>query len=388
MSFLQQEIPSPRQALTALRERRNLSGPTSPKASGPGPKARPARGGGRGVVGLDIEAGYIAAAETTPGQLGVRRAAAVDLPVDLVRDGEVIDPLGLGEVLKEFFAEHKLPSRVRLGLANQRVVMRTVDLPPIDDAKQLASAVRFQAQEHIAMPLDQAVLEHHSLGIVGTADGPRSRVVLVAARKEMVMRLLTAINHAGLRAEGVDLSAFALIRALHRPGDPGVPTAYVNVGSNANLVIATGTQALFTRVMPYGYEDLIKDLSERRALTREHAQGWLRHVGLVESLEQIEGEPQIAQAAREVLEDGVARLANEVHTSLEFFAGQSGVRTERLTVTGPAVAAPGFADRFGADVGRPLEIRTVPEAVPGAFGSHDPAQFSVAAGLTTSEAFK
>ncbi len=60
------------------------------------------------------------------------------------------------------FAEHKLGKRVRLGVANQRIVMRTIDLPPLTDEKQIASAVQFQAQEHIPMPLDQAVLEHHT----------------------------------------------------------------------------------------------------------------------------------------------------------------------------------------------------------------------------------
>ena len=124
----------------------------------------------------------------------------------------------LADVLRKMFAEHKLAKRVRIGVANQRIVMRTVDLPPLIDAKDLASAVRFQAQEHIPMPLDQAVLEHHSLGLVETADGPRTRVVLVAARRDMIDRLLEAARRAGLRPHGIDLSAFAMIRALHRPG--------------------------------------------------------------------------------------------------------------------------------------------------------------------------
>ena len=75
-------------------------------------------------------------------------------------------------MLRDLFPEHKLGRRVRLGVANQRIVMRTLDLPPMREAKEIASAVRFQAQEHIPMPLEQAVLEHQSLGVVETADGP------------------------------------------------------------------------------------------------------------------------------------------------------------------------------------------------------------------------
>ena len=138
-----------------------------------------------------------------------------------MRDGEVADVDGLATTLKELFAQHKLPKNVRVGLANQRIVMRTIDLPPMTDAKQLASVIRFQAQDHIPMPLDQAVLEHHSLGTVQTPDGERTRVVLVAARRDMVARLVEALRRAGLRPQGVDLSAFAMVRALHRPDRTG-----------------------------------------------------------------------------------------------------------------------------------------------------------------------
>ena len=55
---------------------------------------------------------------------------------------------------------------MRLGVANQRIVVRTIDLPQIEDRKELDAAVRFQAQEHIPMPLEQAVLDFQSLGFV------------------------------------------------------------------------------------------------------------------------------------------------------------------------------------------------------------------------------
>ena len=47
------------------------------------------------------------------------------------------------------------------------------------------------------MPLEQAVLEHHTLGTVDTADGPRTRVVLVAARRDMIEKLLEATRRPG-----------------------------------------------------------------------------------------------------------------------------------------------------------------------------------------------
>ncbi len=383
MSFLQTEIPSPRQALAAMRKRSVSDGPARKRPR----SGLTARVGGRTVIGLDIEPGYLAAVETVPGSVAVKRAAVGELPAGIVHDGEVMDPEALGDALKTFFAENELPTRVRVGLANQRIVMRTVDLPPITDERQLASAIGFQAQEHIAMPLEQAVLEHQSLGIVGTADGPRSRVVLVAARREMVERLLSATQIAGLRLEGVDLSAFALIRALRRPDDGDTQMAYINVGSMTNLAVASDTGCLFTRVIPAGLDSVVNDLSSRRGLTTEHSRGWLRHVGLLRALEEIEGQPEIVRAAREANEAGVASIAAEIRSTLGFYAAQSGRSlTERAIITGAASSVEGFADRLAIELGMPVEVRTVREAQAGAVNGIDPAQLSVAAGLTTAEA--
>lgn len=340
---------------------------------------------GKTVIGLDIEPGYVAAVEALAGRMSVERAATAPLAPGVVREGEVVDVDTLAGVLRQLFAEHKLSRRVRLGVANQRIVMRTLDLPPLQDAKEIASAVRFQAQEQVPMPLEQAVLEHHSLGLVETADGPRTRVVIVAARRDMIDRLLEATRKAGLRPQGIDLSAFAMIRALYRPAATGA-TLYISVGGITNLAVAVETTCVFTRVIAHGTDAIAGELAERRELTLEHAHGWLKHVGLLTPLEDIEGDPEIVIEARAVLEDGVRRIADEVRNSLDFHTMQDGsTGVERAVLTGPAAAVPGFADRFGQEVAVPLEVGLVNEARPGAFGEVDAAQLAVAAGLTVEE---
>jgi type IV pilus assembly protein PilM len=343
------------------------------------------RNAGRNVVGLDIEPGYVAAVQGSAGRVSVQRAASAALPPGAVRDGEVIDMDGLAEVLRGLFAQHKLGKRVRLGVANQRIVMRTIDLPPLTDAKQIESAIRFQAQDHIPMPLDQAVVDHQVLGTIETPDGPRTRVVVVAARRDMIDRLLEAVRRAGLTPQGIDLSAFAMIRALYQPGWTG-PVVYVNVGGITNLAVGEGVTCTFTRTIQYGTESIASELAERRGLTLEHAHGWLNHVGLVEPLESVSGEEEIVTEARTVLTDGARRVGQEVLTSLDFHAAREGsTPLERMVLTGPAVAIAGFAEEVAAQVGLPFEVGLVDEGSPGGFGGVEPGRLAVAAGLTVTE---
>ena len=263
--------------------------------------------------------------------------------------------------------------------------MRTIDLPPLSDEKQIASAVRFQAQDHIPMPLEQAVLEHQTLGLVETPDGPRTRVVLVAARRDMISRLLQATTAAGLRPQGIDLSAFAMVRALYRPELTG-PTVYVAVGGISNLAIANGLTRVFTRVIQHGTESLAGELAERRGLSLEHSHAWLAHVGLKAPIAKIEGEEDIVIEARRILNDGVRRIGDEVRNSLDFYSMQEGAaQVERLVLTGPAISIPGFSEQFGEQVGLYAEVGVVSEARPGGFEGVDAGRLAVATGLTIEE---
>jgi type IV pilus assembly protein PilM len=344
-----------------------------------------AKSSGKTFVGLDIEPGYVAAVEGRPGRVAIERAAVAPLAPGVVREGDVIDVETLANTLKTLFAEHKLNKRVRLGVANQRIVMRTIDLPPLDGAKEIASAVRFQAQDHIPMPLDQVVLEHQSLGIVQTADGPRTRVVLVAARRDMIDRLIEATRSAGLRPAGIDLSAFAMIRALHSPGVTEA-TLYISVGGMTNLAVAVGTTCVFTRVVASGTESMATELAERRQLTLEHARQWLEHVGLLMPIDDVDGDVEIVREARSVLSDGVRRIADEVRNSLDYYVMQEGaIPVERAALTGPAVAVPGFSEQLGGSLSLPLEVRVVDEGRASGLGGAQAGQLSVAAGLTVEE---
>jgi len=236
------------------------------------------------VTGLDIEPGQVIAAEVhLNGGVSVVRACGVPIAPDVVRDGEVSDVEALTEALQKVFTEHKLSRQVRVGVANQRIMVRTIELPPIADPKELEAAVRFKAQDEIPMPPDSVALDFQSLGVVETMSGPRQRVLLVAARRDMVERLLRALEGAGLRPEGIDLAGFALIRALHRPGsDPEAAVLYLHVSGLTNLVVARGVSCVFTRVLGTGLEAIATSVAERCSLPIDEARALVFRVGLTD----------------------------------------------------------------------------------------------------------
>jgi type IV pilus assembly protein PilM len=414
-SFLKADISA--ESLKKLLSSR----PTLPRltggASGPGKRGGRSRAAAT-LVGLDIQPGYVSAVQVrVNGKIEVQRAVGAPLPPDTVREGEVIDGQALTETLRELFAGARLDKRVRVGVANQRTVLRTLELPPLPEGKELATAVRFQAEDQIPMPLESAVLDYQTLGVVDTPAGPRQRVVVVAAQKDMVERLMAAVRAAGLRPEAVDLSAFALIRSLHRAGEHEGRVLYLNVGGLTNMAIADGTVCRFTRVAAGGLESMATAVAERNGIPLAKARELLAAVDLSvpapaptaaepiaepvpeESPTADLSEAQPLQTAepsaprkpeidvRPVLVAGVREIASEVRNSLDFHRSQGGGdEVSTVVLSGAALQIAGFADALQAELTVPVVIRTVALGDAGSVGSVSPERLAVAAGLAVEEA--
>jgi type IV pilus assembly protein PilM len=341
----------------------------------------------KSVVGLDIETASIAATEVrVNGTTEVVGGGVLALETGIFREGEVADPEALGDAIKELFAREKLSRDVRVGIANQRVAVRSMRLPAIDNREELETAIRFQAQDHIPMPLDQAVLDWQVVGHSQDESGERKvDVVAVAARRDMIGQVLSALSAAGVRTIGIDHSAFGMIRALarevgspvgpgqfvsapsyedrvaaHADGVPGVALTenhapaklFCNLGDVTNLAVARGSSCLFTRIAAFGVEGIAQKLAERRRLTVEHSRQWLSHVGLEQPVEAIEGDSEHVSAARDCLADGAARLADEIRVSMDYYLAQEGaVPVESVVVCGPGTRVPGLVERLQRSLG-------------------------------------
>ena len=156
---------------------------------------------GRSAIGLDIGTSGVRAAELSfgKGQVTLEKFGQVALPEGAVRDGEVVDPDAVAAAVKQLWAHTKFSSKkVVIGVANQKVIVRQVDLPwmPPDELKK---SLAFQVQDFVPMPVEQAVLDFHPLEELTAEGGNRVlRGLLVAASRDMVNASLEAVQKAGL----------------------------------------------------------------------------------------------------------------------------------------------------------------------------------------------
>ena len=333
--------------LPAVRGRQGRSGPSRRPARTrielPRARAQQSRRH-KQLVGLKVGSSGIAAATVmNDGAPELVQLARAPLAPGVVVAGEVNDPEALGAALDTLFGEHALPRQsVRVGISSNRIGVRVLDLAGIDDERQLDNAVRFRAQETLPIPIDETVLDYRVIGESVDDEGVRTRrILLVVAYRDLIERYFTACAGAGIKLAGIDLEAFALLRALAppRPADSGHETALVGVSigrERSTFAVSDGRVCEFARVLEWGGSALDEAVADALALPRDEAEERKRALSL-HPLDEAPAGISDAEAtlAREAMRRRLGALAREVGSSLRFYESQEGaLRVDEVAITG------------------------------------------------------
>jgi type IV pilus assembly protein PilM len=290
-------------------------------------------------VGIDLEQNSVAGVQTKG--LTLTHAGVRAIQEGLLFEGEVLNGDLLAEQLKAFWKESGFTGkRFTLGVANQRIVVRTEFFPMIADDKELRPAVEFWANESIPIAPENRILDFDRLDTVVSDDGTaRQRVLIVAAQSDMIQQFTEVAKKAGLTLEGIDLQAFALVRSMaprvafvDQGASTGVEAAaLVNIGKGiTSLAVVVNGAPLFTRVIGRGYETLVDALQANRGIEWNEADVMRMYIGFQGTQPALaDYEPQTVAEVRAVLDDAGEVIADEIRRSVDYY--------QSLEISGPVV---------------------------------------------------
>ncbi|WP_199424065.1 type IV pilus assembly protein PilM [Actinotalea solisilvae] len=322
-----------------------------------------------GVIGLDIGTTRVRAAEVVFGGGGrgvnaqptLVRYGEAPLPPGAVRDGEVADQATVSGTIRQLWAEARFPSKdVNIGVGNQRVVVRELDLPWMPPS-QVRASLPFQVQELLPMSTDEAVLDYYA---TGETDGPNGRMLqgmLVAATRDTVNANVMAVETAGLRPQLVDLNPFALMRSVVR-GDLAQRTVgVVDIGARVTQVIISAHGApQFVRMLPSGGQNVTEAVAGALQVSGVDAENIKREVGVGFAVA-----PELMPAA-EAVNSVVRPLIEAIRNTFVYYAGNHpGAGIDVVVLTGGGSHLPGLgqylssASRLAVTIGDPLSTLKV-----------------------------
>jgi type IV pilus assembly protein PilM len=312
----------------------------------------------RTAIGLDIGTSVVRAVELSYGRSGttLERFGQLVLPPGAVLDGQVVDEDVVATSLRKLWQASDLShKRVVLGVANQRVIVRQLELPWLPKG-ELQASLPFQVADLLPLPVDQTVLDFFPLEeIADSATGSRTlKGLLVAAARDTVLANVRCVEQAGLRVESVDLTPFAVLRALGRHTVAEVETeALIDIGARVtNIVVHSGGAPRFVRILLVGGQDVTDAVSEQLAVPLAQA----------EVMKQAVGRGGLEAGFDAALNDLVRTVAatsqefvTEIRGSLDYYAASSPeARVERIVVTGGGSRLDGILDRLAAATRLPV----------------------------------
>ena len=341
--------------------KRELSFGGKPKGATGSQKASQSVKRTKRITGLKIGASQLAAAQIrNNGTPELVQLARQELAPGIIVGGELRDPEALADALKTFFKDSKLPRQdVRLGIANNRIGVRIFEIGGIDDVKQLENAILFRAHEALPIPIDEAVIDWHVLSEQPDDEGGITRrILLVVAYRDLVDRYVVACKKAGIKLVGIDLEAFALLRALSEPlpdeaGPSNAAVVVVAVGHDrSTFAVSDGRVCEFTRVLDWGGASLNVAIARELNIAPSEAEPIKRGLSLThgdtpEGLSEDEG-----NRARSAVQRQLESFARELVSSLQFYQNQPGsLGIGELVLTGGTVHLHGLAEQLQGLIG-------------------------------------
>lgn len=303
------------------------------------------------VIGLDIGSSSVKVVEfDVQGREPklVRYAQAPILPEAIV-DSEIIDRQAVVETIQNLFDEQGIKARsVATAVSGRAVIVKKIWMDRLEpnDAR---SAIQWEAEQHIPYDINDCTLDFQILK--SEEDAKQMEVLLVAAKKDMVLAHADLIREAGLNPEIIDVDAFALQNAVlaNYELDEDEAAALINVGAEeTNLNIVRAGVPLYTKDLPLGTATLLETLKRNYALGHEEAEGILHGMDMGSEID-----IDLPAAVCDVFED----LASAVERAAAFLKSSGEAdQISRILIAGGGAVLPGLRDFLASREQVPVEV--------------------------------
>lgn len=284
--------------------------------------------------------------------------------------------------LQSTFKEYKLPTGgLHVSLPESMVATKIVTMPLLSDA-ELASAIQWQVEQHIPIPLEEMQYEYTVLRRAERNDPKQDMdVLMIGTHKRSVQALADQLLDAGLDVVEMETDTLAHLRVVEARLQQPEHIAIVHIGSSTTTVTLLYQGILsFVRSFPVAGSLFTRAIERGVGLDAQRAEEYKRTYGLL--AEPLEGR------VRTALLPIVNSLADEVQKTLRFFAGQHpGEKIQRVFVSGGSLYLPDLLPYLSQF----LSTEIVPVELVGREGVtfKEPVQqdsrFVVAAGMTMKE---
>ena len=233
------------------------------------------------------------------------------------------------KAIKDAHAELGLTkNKIITSISGPAVIVRYVEMPSMTD-EELASATKFEAEKIIPYNISEVELDSSK---VEDLSGNKMRVVIVAAKKDLIDSQLKMIHEAGLEPLLVDVDSFAVMKAFMNAGiNNDAVCGLLNIGAKrTNLNIIKGEISYLSRDISIGGDDITRAISDNLSISVGESDK-IKEEKLSKFLQLTAEEKKGIEAP---LEEVLSRLTDEVRLSFDFYENHYASNVDKVYISG------------------------------------------------------
>jgi type IV pilus assembly protein PilM len=240
-------------------------------------------------------------------------------------------------------------SDVNIALPESQVFTRVIEVPSLSQ-RELSSAIRWEAEQYIPMPIDQVNIDYTILRDARDTATGKMDVLLVAAPKTLVNRYMNIIDQLNLTPISAETEIIASSRALVRSTPTLKYIMVVSFGAQTtDIAIIRSGIILFTRSVAAGGDSLSRALTQTLDFNLIQAEEYKKTYGLSASV--LEG--KLLTAFRPIMDT----IIEEIRRAIGFFEEkQKGDHIEAILLSGGSAKLPGLVPFIAESLGVEVQI--------------------------------
>lgn len=234
-----------------------------------------------------------------------------------------------------------------IALPESLVFTRVIEVPQLSE-RELTTAIRWEAEQYVPLPLDQVNLDFTILRDSKETGTGKMEVLLVASPKALIDKYLTILDRADLNPVAAETEIISASRALVRTVMNVKTTMVVSLGAQTtDLAILRNGVLAFTRSISAGGEALSRALVQGLDFNQLQAEQFKQTYGLEKN--QLEG--KILTAVKPIMDT----IISEIRRAIAFYQEKySTEKVEVILITGGTAKLPGMvlyiAEATGVEV--------------------------------------
>jgi len=295
---------------------------------------------GKRIVGLDIGPSSIKLVQLFPDSTGFSLGAVgkIATPQNSLYSESEMDHKKLAQVIANLFKESRATiSSLSISLMESQVVTKIIEMPLLSD-NELASAIKWEAEQYIPWPIDDVSLDwqiiNKPINEVKAVDS-KMQVLLVAAPTALINRYVKILQMANLEVVSVETEVLSLARSVFLCDTAAPTTVVLDIGSlNTNICIVENGVMVFSRSIVTGGVSLTRAVSNDLGMDFNQAEEYKKTYGL----DQTKLSGRVAQAIKPIFDV----IVNEMKRAFSFYQNiKPDGSIKRVVVSGGSAKLPG-----------------------------------------------